>query len=166
MNRVSPEQLALWLNSHGAALVLYARQWCLCPEDVVQEAFVELLRQSPPPNEPIAWLFRVVRNRSLNASRANARRERHESSSGELRPAWFHDDMADKLDARDVTERLSLVPLEQREAIVARIWGGLSFEAIGELAGVSASTAFRRYESGLQTLRASLETPCPNTNQT
>ena len=91
------------------------------------------------------------------------RRAKHESTTAEHRVAWFHDDMAERLDAQAVTERLSDLPLDEREIIVARIWGGLSFEEIAELVGVSTSTAFRRYQSGLQTLRANLETPCPNT---
>jgi RNA polymerase sigma-70 factor (ECF subfamily) len=43
------DRLTDWLSSvlaqHGRALVLYARQWCDCPEDVVQEALLELIGQ-------------------------------------------------------------------------------------------------------------------------
>ena len=41
---------------------------------------------------------------------------------------------------------------EQREVIVARHWGGLSFEQIAEVVGCSASTAFRRYAAGVEEL--------------
>ena len=54
------------------------------------------------------------------------------------------------------------LPLEQREVIVARLWGGLSFEQLGELAGCSASTAFRRYEAGIEALRQKLGVSCPS----
>ena len=45
---------------------------------------------------------------------------------------------------------------EQREVIVARHWGGLSFEQIAEVVGCSASTAFRRYTAGVEDLRKQL----------
>ena len=36
---------------------------------------------------------------------------------------------------------LQQLPEDQREVIVARLWGGLSFEQIAEVAGCSASTS-------------------------
>ena len=56
---------------------------------------------------------------------------------------------------------LERLPGEQREVIVARLWGGLSFEEIAEVAGCSASTAFRRYSAGIDALRQELGVPCP-----
>ncbi|HZT78720.1 MAG TPA: hypothetical protein VFA26_00740 [Gemmataceae bacterium] len=46
---MGPEQLGRLIDQHAAALVLYARQWCAAPEDVVQEALVKLVRQRKPP---------------------------------------------------------------------------------------------------------------------
>jgi RNA polymerase sigma-70 factor (ECF subfamily) len=37
----------------------------------------------------------------------------------------------------------------------------LTFEQIGELTGVSSSTAHRRYLAGLSALRERLRVPCP-----
>jgi DNA-directed RNA polymerase specialized sigma24 family protein len=54
------------------------------------------------------------------------------------------------------------LPLEQRETLVAHLWGGLTFEQIGELTGVSSSTAHRRYLAGLSALRERLRVTCPN----
>jgi RNA polymerase sigma-70 factor (ECF subfamily) len=51
---------------------------------------------------------------------------------------------------------------EQREVIVARHWGGLSYEQIAVVAGCSASTAFRRYLAGVEELRKQLGVSCPN----
>jgi len=36
---MSPTEFARLIDAHAAPLVLYARQWCDAPEDVVQEAF-------------------------------------------------------------------------------------------------------------------------------
>jgi RNA polymerase sigma-70 factor (ECF subfamily) len=68
----------------------------------------------------------------------------------------------DGLDAAAAVAALQRLRAEEREAIIARLWGGLSFEDIAEVAGCSASTAFRRYSAGLDALRKELGVPCPN----
>ncbi len=47
---MGPEQLSRLVDDYAAELVLYARQWCASAEDVVQEAFVKLASQRPPPD--------------------------------------------------------------------------------------------------------------------
>ena len=84
---MSPELLGQLVDDHAAALVLYARQWCAAPEDIVQQAFLKLVTQRPPPAKPVPWLFRVVRNEAISAMRAAKRRQRHESLAA-ARPAW------------------------------------------------------------------------------
>jgi RNA polymerase sigma-70 factor (ECF subfamily) len=56
------------------------------------------------------------------------------------------------------------LPLEQREVIVAHLWGGLTFEEIAGLCHCSTTTAHRRYVAGLTELRTRLNVSCP-TNQ-
>ena len=70
MGRIGPNLLASLFDAHAAALALYARQWCDGPEDIVQEAFVKLARQRPPPDRAVPWLYRVVRNGAIEASEA------------------------------------------------------------------------------------------------
>ena len=52
------------------------------------------------------------------------------------------------------------LPDDEREAVVAHIWGGLTFQQIGALAGISASTAHRRFVSALAALRQKLGITC------
>jgi DNA-directed RNA polymerase specialized sigma24 family protein len=66
---MTPSDLARLMDAHAAPLVLYARQWCDVPEDVVQEAFLKLSCQVRPPLDAIAWLYRVVRNGALDAAK-------------------------------------------------------------------------------------------------
>ena len=148
------------LRSHGGALILYSQQWCQTPEDIVQESFLRLLKQSPYPDNPVAWLFRVVRNQSLNAGRSAARRSRHESAAARQATTWFFQPAEAKIDAAEAQRALELLPGELRETIVARLWGDLSFEEIAALTDTSASTAHRRYTQGLQTLRSKMGVPC------
>lgn len=163
---MGPEQLSQLVDDYAAALVLYARQWCAAAEDVVQEAFVKLSAQRPPPDNIAAWLHRVVRNGALAAGRAERRRRRHESAAALQAPSWFEPAEEARLDAETAAAALQNLPLEQRETLIAHLWGGLTFEQIGELTGVSSSTAHRRYLAGLSALRERLRVPCPNDPKT
>ena len=158
---MKPDVLGRLLDEHAAALVLYARQWCASPEDVVQEAFVKLAAQRPEPDNCLAWLYRVVRNGALTAARSDRRRRFHESYAASHMPTWFVPAEGTALDAATATAALADLPIEQREPLVAHLWGGLTFEQIGELIGVSSSTAHRRYLTALATLRERLRVTCP-----
>jgi RNA polymerase sigma factor (sigma-70 family) len=162
MAGVEPELLGQLMDAHAAALQLYARQWCSAPEDVVQEAFIKLMAQTSPPAKLVPWLFRVVRNGAISASRAARRRQHHEHIAAALTPSWFGPTVGMSLDARSATIALQALPLEQRETIVAHLWGGLTFEEIAELTGSSSSTTHRWYAAGLSTLRERLHVSCPN----
>jgi RNA polymerase sigma factor (sigma-70 family) len=158
---MDPEALARLVDAHAPALVLYARQWCAAPEDVVQDAFLKLAAQRQLPDQPAAWLYAVVRNAAISAARAEQRRRRHEAAAGQS-AAWFLPSEGAGLDGRAATEALRELPPEQRETVVAHLWGNLTFEQIGALTGVSASTAHRRYLAALSALRGRLRVPCPN----
>ena len=110
-----------------------------------------------------AWLFRTVRNGAISAARAESRRRRHEAGAARVRN-WFQTDASALVDASEAAQALGNLALEEREVIVAHLWGGLTFEQVAELAGCSASTAHRRYQAGLARLRQLLGEPCPNTN--
>ncbi len=156
---MSPHEFARLVDSHGPPLLLYARQWCSAPEDVVQEAFLKLVVQRPPPREVVPWLYRVVRNAALDAHKASRRRQKREQAAA--RPEhWFVEPAVEGLDAEAAVAALQRLPIEQRETVVARLWGGLSFEQIGALAGCSTSTAFRRFDAGIEALRKELGIPC------
>jgi RNA polymerase sigma-70 factor (ECF subfamily) len=127
MNAVDQELLSRLLDEHSAALVLYAQQWCDGPEDVVQEAFVRLVRQQPVPDNVVGWLYRVVRNQAISASRSSGRRARHEAAAAMSRPSWFQPAADNELDAASAVRALALLPAEEREVIVLRLWSGLSF---------------------------------------
>src|SRR5690242_3378862 len=143
-----PDDFVRVLDRHGPALLLYARQWCDTPEDVVQEAFLKLVSLRQPPRAVVPFLYRVVRNAALDARKAARRRQKRESATA--RPIrWFVEPEIEGLDAAAAVAALQRLPDEEREVIVARLWGGLRFEDIAEVAGCSASTAFRRYNAGI-----------------
>ena len=158
---MTPTEIARLIDAHSAPLVLYARQWCDAPEDIVQEAFIKLVRQSGLPEDTVAWLYRVVRNGALDYAKMARRRLRRESAAG--RPVrWFVEPEVDGLEANTAVAALERLAPERREVIVAHHWGGLSFEQVAAVVGCSASTAFRRYTAGVEDLRKLLGVICPS----
>jgi len=156
MEAIGPEKLGSLFDAHAPALVLYARQWCDEPEDVVQDAFVKLARQRIPPERILPWLFRVVRNAALNARRDDQTRRKIEARSSMGSGVWLTSD-DDRIDAHLASQLLAELDIETREVIVARFWGGLKFEEIARLQGCSLTTAHRRYQNGLARLNERLE---------
>jgi RNA polymerase sigma-70 factor (ECF subfamily) len=124
---------------------------------VVQEALLELVRQPSPPQRVVPWLYRVVRNRAISAGRSGRRRKKREERLAADQDSWFVPDPGARLDAETASAALAALPIEQRETIVAHLWGGLSFEEIAEVTHTSSSTAHRRYQAGLAALRDRLE---------
>jgi RNA polymerase sigma-70 factor (ECF subfamily) len=162
MGSIEPTVLAALYRQHAPALRLYARQWGGSAEDLVQNAFVRLAQQAPPPDRIVPWLYRVVRNEALSTHRSATRRRKREEKVSAAE-AWFNA-ADDRLDIDDATRLLADLPLELREVIVARLWGGQTFEDIARLVGCSLPTAHRRYQTGLAQLRERLEgrwTPTP-----
>jgi RNA polymerase sigma-70 factor (ECF subfamily) len=163
---ISPELLGRLLDEQGGALALFAAQWTDAPDDCVQEALIELARQRPVPDNPVAWLFRVVRNRAISRARSARRRERHESVVGRLKAREGEAPAEQLAEPEVVAAALESLPNDLREVIVARTWGGLGFDKIADLVGCSTSTAHRRYIAGLAALRERLETTCPTNSKT
>jgi RNA polymerase sigma factor (sigma-70 family) len=166
MRFLTAELLAQLIDAHAAALELFAAQWSQSPADVVQEAFVELARQPQRPQNVAAWLYRVVRHRAYDEHRADVRRRRHEAAAAAKNDRWFRAATQGQLDAHDASAALQGLPEKLREVLLARIWGGLTFEQIGEITQTSAATAFRRHQEALALLRTRLGIPCLDQKKT
>ena len=148
---VSATLIAELFDRHGAALALFAGQWTCQADDCVQESLVELAAQGATPENPVAWLYRVVRNRALNASRAERRRAAHEQAAVAGHALW----RASPAAATSVELKDALATLEatSREIVVLRVWGELAWQEIGEIVGRSKSAAQRDYVAALEKLR-------------
>ncbi len=158
---MGPESFGRLVDRHAAALVLYARQWCATPEDVVQEAFLKLYRRAKAPDNIVPWLYRVVRNAAISASRGARRRLRHERLAADRRRSGLCRARTMRWTPAWPAHALERLPVEQREVIIAHIWGGLTFEQIAVVSGSSSSSAHRLYVAGLTALRERLNVSCP-----
>jgi RNA polymerase sigma-70 factor (ECF subfamily) len=97
----------------------------------------------------------VIRNQAFANRRSQIRRRRREALAVQ-EASWFSR-ADDQVDAQEATRRLAESPLELRDVIVARLWGGLTFAEVAELVGCSLATAQRRYQTGLAELKERLE---------
>jgi len=144
------------------ALTLYARQWldAASAEDAVQEALTALLTQRMTPNDPIAWMFRAVRNAAIDAARSTSRRKRREQAVATDRSEWFESRPDSAIDAETAEHALRGLSAEHRQIVVLRIWGELNFTQIAEIVSLGVSTVHERYSTALKQMRIALENPC------
>lgn len=149
---MTPQQLEQLILAHRRSLELFAAQWATSPEDCVQEAFLKLFRSKQAIGNPRSWLFRVVKNLAIDQGRSETQRRKREQSAGSQR-TLFTTSESPRLDSDELQHALQNLANEQREVIVAKIWGRLTFEEISEALGIATSTAHRRYSIALQKLQ-------------
>jgi RNA polymerase sigma factor (sigma-70 family) len=168
MKRVDSTELARWFDTHSASMVLYARQWlagrgAAAAEDVVQDVFIKLAALERRPENVRAWLMACVRHGALDVLRGARRRTARDFAAGEMRERMLASPNESTLDASEAQQSLAGLPLDQREVITLRIWGGATFEEIASITEMPLSTVYQRYRSGLESLRTRLESPCRKT---
>ncbi len=155
-------RLASWYDAYGPTLVLYARQWLTreAAEDAVQQVFVHLASREVEPGDVKAWLYRSVRNAAISTLRRSRSRQRQVDQWAADRAPWFLPHPDELVDAGAAQDCLSRLPEEQRQVIVLRIWGGLTFREIADVLADPLPTCFARYRAGLAALRKRLESSC------
>lgn len=156
MARITEQQLRTVVDRYGRSLVLLARQWCNSPDDALQESLIDLVRLEESPQNPVAWLFRVVRNKAMSQARSQRRRESYQQAAAEQKSAWFESDPSIGLDGELVANLLESLPEIERQIVTCRVWGQLSFAEIAELVDRPIANVFRLYRATLVKLREQL----------
>ena len=146
-------------------LLLFARQWVPSSadaEDVVQAAFVKFWQRQPaaqPEHYPL--LYAAVRTCALDFRRSGERRLRRESNpdADVLRDdaTFFDHGVEQREEAAIIEMALRELPPEQREVVVLRVWGGLTFAEIATALDQSINTISSRYRYALGALRRELK---------
>src|SRR6201999_4163737 len=103
----------------------------------VQAALVSLLAERRKPENPIAWMYQTVRNAAFSHHRASTRRWRRERVVAEARGDWFETRPDVAMDARAAEAALQSLSSENRQLVVMRIWGDLTFAEIASVMDMS-----------------------------
>lgn len=125
--------------------------------DVVQDAFALALRRRATWREegPLeAWLWRLVLNAARDAERRRVRRERLAARLFRL----FEKDTAPARSVeRTLAEPLRRLPSRQRDCVVLRYYGDLTYAEIAHVMGIGVGTVGALLSKAHATLRAELE---------
>jgi RNA polymerase sigma-70 factor, ECF subfamily len=139
-------------ETHGRPLLAYACALLRDPsaaEDALHQVFLNVLRgRTSIDGDPKAYLFRSVRNAALNHIRGQAREV--ELADGGV---WLESPDGSVETSMALQSALNALPDEQREVVVLKIWGQLTFEEAAAVIGIPANTAASRYRYGLEKLR-------------
>lgn len=160
------------IDRHGAALVLHARQWCYGPDDAVQEALFDLSQKCPTPEDPVGWIYQAVKWRAMNFARSEKRRAAHHRAAAEAdgkrnsaghvdscaAETWFAPSHS-AISTEELQSNIELLKPLDREILIARVWGDLSFAQISMLVERPLSTVHRRYTAALIELQQRLCEP-------
>lgn len=159
-----------WLDRHGGTLMMLARQWAPTyadAEDIVQEAFVKFWRSRDRAKDPAAYLYTCVKTSAIDAARARKRREKRQEQASQLlsdQASTRGSDAAplfETLEEEDhrrafIETALRGLAEEQREVLIMKVWGGLTFNQIGASLGISPNTAASRYRYALKAMRKAI----------
>ena len=154
-----------WLQEYGPPLLLYARQWTSSlveAEEAVQDGFVRFWKaglQSRPDPKPA--LYTCVRSAALDQLRSRQRRQAREQRAAELmeaeKPAPLFNDSLEQGEWREEVERaMATLPEEQRQVLVLKIWGDLTFRQIADIQELPLNTVASRYRYAFGSLRKQL----------
>lgn len=153
-------------------LVSYAAKITGSPahaEDLVQEAWIRFLpchgAAAPAIEQPVAYLYRIVRNLALDLKRSHVR----EQAQYQAPPAWLlpgrESDPADicqhSMTLDRVAKALQSMPQTSRRALEMHRFGGCTLAQIAEALGVSLTTAHRLLRDALMRLAREIDDETP-----
>ena len=135
-------------------------------DDIFQETFIKAVRviddgRYTDNGKFLSWILRIAHNQEIDHFRAQKQsRQVTEAEAGydvlgTLRFAerTVEDELVSSQIENDVRRLVELLPDEQREVVMMRYYGGLSFKEIAEQTDVSINTALGRMRYALINLR-------------
>ena len=131
-------------------------------EDAVHEAFVRMAKQTTPPTgDPAAYAYRAVRNAAIDQTRRRETRPTPTDDMATLFAAPHTDDPSYASETRETQQMLMQavdnLPDLEREIVVLRSFGGLTFKQIAEATDQPISTISSQHKRALDKLRHALE---------
>jgi RNA polymerase sigma-70 factor (ECF subfamily) len=149
------------IRQDGKGLMAYARTITnntQDAEDAIQEALSRVLSRRLDPIENLrAYVYKSVRGAALNNFRSRIRRERREREAASAPLCVFQEPASRREEINALNQALTLLPKEQQEVVILKIWGGLSFSQIADVVGSPRDTAASRYRYAVTTLKREMK---------
>jgi RNA polymerase sigma-70 factor (ECF subfamily) len=145
----SPDQLERLYDEHAQALFAFLLNLTRNESDtrdLLQEVFVKLARQPSlldRVRDTRAFLIRIAHNLAVDLVRRRGARERTcEELAAEVGDVFAPAADPDAAAMRGaLSEALVELPADQRVVVHLKLWEAMTFEAIGEVLGISPNTA-------------------------
>jgi RNA polymerase sigma factor (sigma-70 family) len=138
-------------------------------EDIFQEAFIKIINtlRSDKYNEEgkfAPWAARVARNLTIDYIRKMKRDVTITDSQGNdifnyitIAEESNEDKIIRNQSEHNIRQLVKKLPEEQRQVLIMRQWGDMSFQEIADATGVSINTALGRMRYALNNLRKMME---------
>lgn len=139
-------------------------------EDLTQDTFIKAIQslkrgQYSDDNKFGSWLIRIAHNIVIDHFRRNKQRQELLSSNydydlfatARFSEANVEQRMVYGQVLADVRSLLNELPMEQREVVLLRYYGDLSFKEIADLTNVSINTALGRMRYAIMNMRKTIE---------
>ena len=140
-------------------------------EDIFQDTFIKVIKslRRGKYNEQgvfVSWVIRIAHNLTIDFFRKNKRMPTYSNdenpdfdifNSQKFSEKTIEDEMIKNQTAEDVRNLVQKLPDEQKEVVLLRHFGNLSFREISEQTGVSINTALGRMRYALINLRKLIE---------
>ena len=175
---LSREEIEEVFIQQYSGLARNAKRWSRDDdEDIVQEVFLKLLKQTERPDSIERWLFWMANNTATDWHRRLQRQRKRDleyvlwkrriylknsqNKNGEFtynKIPWSESTVTLKVKAKEekqakAVSKLNELPADEREIITLRIWEGFTFNQIAEKMRMSRSSAQRKYVDTLSKLK-------------
>jgi len=158
---LSSDHWTAWFDRHSAALILFAQQIVgqrSDAEDAVQEGFVRFWRNRQQAEDSIAYLYTCVKRCALDQVRGSQRRRQREQRASNARgQVYFVDTGQTEQQRRTVEQALQILPEDQRQVVVLKVWGELTYAQIASALDISPNTAASRFRYALRRMRDQMD---------
>lgn len=128
--------------------------------DCVQELWLKVVKNAHKLagyTNPRAFFFKTLRNQVYDEFRRRGHERKLTARFAELPLVRPKDGLATAEEAAAIEAAIKELPDEQREVILLRVYGELSFPEIAEITGTPVKTVESRHRLGLEKLREKLE---------
>jgi RNA polymerase sigma-70 factor (ECF subfamily) len=122
--------------------------------DVVQSTFLRAVksrRRFRSVESPVAYMFQIARNEAARAAKQSRKVGQSLSAVELIAAAGNASGQSD--DAEVAAAALARLEAEDRELVELKIFGGLTFREIADVAGLPQGTVATRYRRALESLR-------------